>query len=590
MSDLSINSEARFLLNGVQINAPLEWQDIQIVAEYEEGSIQPSLAIEEFSFPLEARDLVNKWISDGLMNGVGIFEGMPFQLTLFNNQQLQEEFKAFLDFTNGYKDFPEDGKVDVSVIKDDSLDNFFEQVEGTTYGYLESIGVITSSDYIKVPYVVEKKFNMFEILMSSVVLYLMVKELAEAVEKLSNAIADVTGLSLFVGTGSTALGVVIMTVLKAILILAYVVILTLAVVELAKTLFETLIPPKRDHLAIPLRTLLKAVCTHFGYNFISPIHFLDEVLFLPSNPNTDEKTAGGFISVTKGTQSGIPNVFDYGYKCDELFTIAKNLFNAKFSIVNGEVHFRSRNDPYWLQQSNWSLPNVLLDTKQYNTEEIKPERLLTFRVDQMDEWTIDNYLGTAYEIRTTQLTTIRKRAVLLKGLEEINFQTSLGTRKDELNALEKFLKKVAGTVDDLTDFFGKPTSFTEKVKGRIGILKQTSNWHTIPKLIYTGGGGRMPVDHRDRWSSKILYDLYHNEKSFVLNNFQGQKTYYKGIRIPFGFEDYKKLTTNSYFYFKGKQAKIIKFEWTIGTDTANIDFWVREPYTYNLAETYINPS
>tara|TARA_R110000796_G_scaffold78436_2_gene174881 strand:+ start:1232 stop:3004 length:1773 start_codon:yes stop_codon:yes gene_type:complete len=590
MSDLSINSEARFLLNGVQINAPLEWQDIKIVAEYEENSIQPSLAIEEFSFPLEARDSVNKWISDGLTNGVGIFEGMPFQLTLFNNQPIQEEFKAFLDFTNGYKDFPEDGKVDVSVIKDDSLDNFFGQVEGTTYGYLESIGVITSSDYIKVPYVVEKKFNMFEILMSSVVLYLMVKELAEAVEKLSNAIADVVGLSLFVGTGSTALGVVVMTILKAILILAYVAILTLAVIELSIKLFETLLPKKRDHLAIPLRTLLKSVCTHFGYNFISPIDFLDEVLFLPSNPNLDEKTFGGFISVTKGTQSGIPNTFDYGYRCDELFEMAKNLFNAKYSIVNGEVHFRSRNDPYWVQQSTWSLPDVLLDTKQYNTEEIKPERLLTFRVDQSDEWTIDNYLGTAYEIRTTQLTTIRKRAVLLKGFEEVNFNTALGTRKDELNALERFLKEVAGVVDDLTSFFGKSTNFVSQVSGRIGILKQTSNWHTVPKLIFTGGSERMPTNHRERWNSKILYDLYHSEKSFVLNNFQGQKTYYKGIRIPFGFEDYKKLTTNSYFYFKGKQAKMIKFEWTIGNDTALVDFWVREPYTYNLAETYINPS
>ena len=102
-----------------------------------------------------------------------------------------------------------------------------------------------------------------------------------------------------------------------------------------------------------------------------------------------------------------------------------------------------------MQQSTWSLPDVLLDTKQYNTEEIKPERLLTFRIDQQDEWTIDNYLGTAYEIRTTQLTTIRKRAVLLKGLEEVNFETALPSRKNELNALEKFLKEVAGVVDDL---------------------------------------------------------------------------------------------------------------------------------------------
>ena len=73
--------------------------------------------------PGEARDAINKWIADGLSTGVGIFEGMPFQLTLFNNQPIQENFKAFLDFTKGYRDLPESGKLEVSLISDFSLDN-----------------------------------------------------------------------------------------------------------------------------------------------------------------------------------------------------------------------------------------------------------------------------------------------------------------------------------------------------------------------------------------------------------------------------------------------------------------------------------
>ena len=588
MSDLSINSEAKFLLDGLQLNAPLEWEDIKITAEYENDSIQPSLAIENFEFPLEARDAINKWIADGLTNGVGIFEGMPFQLTLFNNQPIQENFKAFIDFTNGYKDFPEDGKVEVSIIKDDSLDNFFEQIEGTTYGYLESIGAVGTSNYQTIPYVVEKKFNMFEILMTSVILYLMIKELAEGINALAdaitNAIAHVSG-----GITGTVAGA-IYSVAKAILTLIYVAVILLAVIELAKKLLDTFLPPKRDHLGITLASAIRAVCTHFGYGYFSSIPYMDSVVYLPSNPNLDKKTLGGFISVTQGTQSGIPNVIDYGYKCDEMFQLIKNLFNAKISIINGVVNIRSKNDPFWLQQSTWILPDILLDTKEYNTEEIKPERLLTFVTDLNDEWTIDNYLGTAYEIRTTQLTTIRKRAVLLKGLEEINFRTALGNRRDSLNAFEKFLKEVATVIDKTTGFLGGGTSFASKITSRIGILKVTNNWHSIPKLLYTQGTGKLSSNHRDLWNAKVLYDQYHNDKSFVLNNFYGQKTYYKGLTIPFGFEDYKQLTTNSYFLFKGKQAKIIKFEWTIGTDTAVIDFWVREPYTYNLKETYINPA
>lgn len=589
MSNLSKNSEAKFLLDGVSINAPVEWEDITINANYENDSVQPSLAVENFVFPLEARDSINQWISNGMSGGVGIFEGMPFQLTLFNNQPIQENFKAFIDFTNGYQDLPEDGKVEVSIIKDDSLDNFFEQVEGTTFGYLESIGAIGLGDYKEISYVVEKKFNMFEILMSAVILYLMIKELGEAVDRLASLVVETTAHLTGGFPAFGAIASIIFVIAKVILQLIYTLLILAAIIELAKNLFETLVPPQRTHLGVKLFTALERVCTHFGYGFSSPIAEMSNVTYLPSNPNLDEKTFAGFISSTKGTQTGRPNVIDYGYKCDEMFELAKNMFNAKIAIVNGVVILRTKNDPFWIQQSTWSLPDVLLETKQYNTDEIKPERLLTFVTDLNDEWTIDNYLGTAYEIRTTQATTIRKRAVLLKGLDEVNFRTALGSRKDELNAIERFLKDIAQVIDDVTGFLGGGTDWASKIEARLGVLKVSNNWHSIPKMLYPEGT-KLPSNHRTLWNAKVLYQKYHGEKSFVLNNFYGQKTVYKGIQIPFGFEDYKQLTTNSYFLFNGKTAKITNFTWTIGRDRADIDFWVREPYTFNLAETYIEPT
>jgi hypothetical protein len=586
MSNLSINAEAKFLLDGVKLNAPLEWEDIEIVAEYENDSIQPSLAVEEFVFPLEAREAINEWIARGLTNGVGIFEGMPFQLTLFNNQPIQENFKAFIDFTNGYQDLPEDGKVNIGIIPNFSLDNFFEQIEGTTFGYLQEIGAITLADYIKVDYVVEKKFNLIEFLISSIILYLMIKELQESIRRTGEAISIASGIFSAGFTGSV--GQAIYLVANAIIQIIYTSIILIAVVSLATTLLETLLPKKRTHKAIKLKTALERVCQNFGYSFVTDIPQLENVVYLPSNPNLDDSTLGGLISFTKGTPVGIPYIGDYGYRCSEMFELAKNLFNAKIAIINGVVEFRSKNSTFWIQQSTWNLPDVLLENLQYNTDEIKPERILSFETDLNDEWTIDNYKGTAYEIRTSPKTVVRKRAVLLKGIEEINFNTCLGNRKDELNPLEKFLSEVAGFIDKTTGVLGGGTNFKSKITSKIGVLKVTNNWHSIPKLLYLDGG-RIPLNHRDLWNSEILYNQYHSEKSFVLNNWKGQKKVYKSVRVPFGFEDYKQLTTNSYFLFKGKQAKIVKFVWTIGKDFAEIDFWVREPYTFNLKETYINP-
>jgi len=586
MSSVSKNSEQKYILNGVQYNAPIKWEDVTISADYVNDSIQPSLSIDEFEFPLESREAINKWISDGLTNGVGIFEGMPFLLRLFNNQPQTEDFKAFIDFTNGYKDLLQDGKVSVSIMKDRGLDNFFEQIEGTTFGYLFGIGEITFADYVNVDYVVEKKFNLIEILISSVILYLMIKELAEQVEKLADTIATISAL---LATSALPLpaGSIAYAIASAIIQAVYTAVLLIAIIDLGITLIETLVPPKRTHRAMTMKRLLEKVCTHFGYNLVAPISELDHVVFLPSNPNIDNKNLFGLLTSTNGA-GGIPNILDYGYRCSEMFDLAKKLFNGKMAIIGNDVHLRPKNDPFWIQQSTWNLPSILLQTKEYNTEDMKAERLLTFETDISDEWTIDYYFGTSYEIRTEAKTIIRKRAVLLKGLDEVNFVCALGNRKTELNGIEKLLKALAGVIDGLTGIFGGGTNFVSKISTKIGVLKQTSNWHTVPKLLYLNNG-KMPSNHRQLWNAKILYDKYHKEKSFVLDNWHNQKEVYNDVDVPFGLTDYQQLTTNPYFFYKGNVAKITKFVWTVGSDRAKISFWVRKPYTNNLKEFYIYP-
>lgn len=586
MANISKNSEQKYTLDGISRNAPIEWEDVTIEADYVNDSVQPSLTVEDFDFTLEARDAINQWIEDGRSSGVGIFEGMPFELTLFNNEPLQEHFKAFIDFTNNYNDLIEDGKVSVSIMKDGGLDNFFDQIGGTTFGYLEHIGVITSADYETVDYVVEKKFNLFEILMTSIILFIMIKELAVSVRNTANQIGEVSRAA---GNTPFNLGDLLYNVILALINVVYTAVLLLAIIELTITLIETLVPKKRQHKAILLKRALEIVANHFGYQFVTSVEEYDNVYYLPSNPNLDEKTFFGLISSVKGVQKGIPNVLDFGYRCDEMFQIAKDMPYAKMAIIGNTIHLRPINDPFWIQQSTWNFPNVLIVQKAYNVNEMRADRLLTFETDLNDEWTIDNYEGTAFEIRTEPITIIRDRAVLLKGLEEVNFKTCLGNRKDSLNAIENLLKLVTSFVDGLTGVFGGGTNFSAQIQSKVGVLKQTSNWHSVPKILYLRGG-KLPTNHRDLFNAKLLYDKYHKEKSFVLDNWRAQKTLYNDVDIPFGFNDYKELTTNPYFFFKGKQAKITKFTWTVGQDRGKISFWVREPYTFNLKEAYINPS
>jgi hypothetical protein len=102
--------------------------------------------------------------------------------------------------------------------------------------------------------------------------------------------------------------------------------------------------------------------------------------------------------------------------------------------------------------------------------------------------------------------------------------------------------------------------------------------------------GKIPKNHRNFISAKFLYNNYYLNTSFVQNNFRGQKIKYENIKIPFSYEDWIKVAQNSYIIdFKGNEGKITQLKWSVGGDYAEIDFWVREPYTKNLQETYIEP-
>lgn len=588
MSDLSKNTEIKLDLNGQPFEGLIELNDVKIVAEYTDDNIQPSLEIENLTFTDEGRVKINEHIENGLTGGVGIFEGLPFDFTLFNNEPVQKTFKSFIDYTNGYRDLLQDGKVDVSTMPDDGVGNFFDQLGVLTFGLLESEGIIKKSDSENVSYVVEKKFNLIEILTTSILLYMMIKELVESIERTANAIADVVSLSLASLVAAPAAA--ILAVFKAIIAAAYTAIMIIAIINLGRTLINSLVPPARIHKVISVRRLLERACEKLGYTLDAPIDELNFLSYLPSNPRMDDKTLFGFIDKPHGTPTGVPNSLDGGwYNCAEAFQRVKDIFRAKIAIVNKVVIIRPKIDPFWQQQSSYVMPSVELQQKEFNTDELKASRILSFEVDLNDDWTIDNKVGRAFEIHTEPKTIINKNAVLLKGLEDLNFRACIGTRKDKLNAIENLLAAVGGFIDGLTNVFGSGTNFAGQVKGKVGVLKQSNNWHSIPKLLYLKNN-RIPTNARDLFSAELLYFKYHKESSFVLDSGIGQKVVYNGVRVGFGFEDYKILLENSFFKFRGQDAKITRFEWTLGQDFAIVNFWIRSKYTDNLKETYIDLS
>ena len=209
-----------------------------------------------------------------------------------------------------------------------------------------------------------------------------------------------------------------------------------------------------------------------------------------------------------------------------------------------------------------------------------------YSIDDLDNWTLNNYKGTQYTVITQHTEAVPDNESNLKGFSENVFPVSLGIRKENLNALEIALQGLAKAADVVIGVFGGNKNFSQRIERRVGMLKISHEETSKPKCIYYSGS--MPSNHRDLTSAKYLYDNYLNFDSFVLNNFKRQRIFYEGVRIGFGLSDYVKTTNSSYFYTqRGQKGKFVNIKWDWESDEAIADFYIEHVYTTKLKEIYI---
>lgn len=580
MGQISQSGNLQAYANGLPVQAPVDWEEIRVLATFENTATQANLTVSEVTLVGDARRAFLQHIADGNM-----FEGFPYNLVLSNTDSQVSIFDGFIDPTQDFVDNSDLQRAICTLVKANGLNSFDERLSAVTFGHLVDIGLITSADYIDVDYVVEKPINAFELFMTAMMAYLMAKELAENIKDIAEAIGTIAGILVAGITGSV--GAAILAIATAILQIIYAAAILAAIIKLARDLVSTFVPPKRTHKAMTFKKLLEKACAHLGYSFNSSITMLDKLVFLASNQNVDQSAKFGFIERAGTITEGIPNANDFGYVCSEMFETVLNMFYARVAIVGSTVQLHPVASGFWQKISDLQTPDVLLEEKRYNPQDLKANILVAFDTDIRDDWTIQNFKGTNYEIITDLVTVADPRAKYIKGLEEIRIGACLGNRKDQLNAFEEALKSLGTLVDKVTGVFGKGTNIASQIKGKVGVLKVTDNNHSKPKILYMEGG-RIPKNHRDLLSAKLLWQQFIKEKSFINSIYEGQKAVYSGVEIPFGLRDFLKTIDNSYFQLAdGRTGKFTSIEWGFSRDKATVDFWVQEKYTNNLKETYI---
>ena len=149
---------------------------------------------------------------------------------------------------------------------------------------------------------------------------------------------------------------------------------------------------------------------------------------------------------------------------------------------------------------------------------------------------------------------------------------------------------VASVGDALAKLIRKKGNMASGIKrNRTNVLKVTSMDYSVPKLVPLING-KLPPNHRDLLSAKVLNQKFHGGKSFVTGDKLGQKVIYESVQLPFTLSDFQKTLKNGTFILPdGRVARFVDIPYQFSRDLIEVTFEVQEVYTNNLKETYIEP-
>lgn len=587
-------------INGQIKQAPEDWQEgIQVLATFDNNNAQATVSTQQFTFVADAAAAIKEWI-DGGLNGSspGVFEGIPIEIDAQDGSSIVNVFKGFIDFTNDLNeitpnDLNEGFKIEASIESERSLTHFFERAQGVTFALLETNGtIIPPTDYKALVYVVKKKFDFIELAILAIQTYTLATELARTVR----IAAKLTGDTVAHTTGG-ATGLVAGPIYAAAMIIvhiAYIIVIIIQLVQLIEDILSYLIPVPKLYSVISLRTMFDRACQHLGFTFVSSIPELDTYYFCPSK---EERGLEALLTLNL-LDKGIPRAKDAGYVVDEFFKIMQDCFNARFLLSGNTAYFEAlNNDAFWLSTSTYQMPDIYIESIRRNTDELAGTRIISFATDLNDEWTIVNFQGTNYEIKTSEITTVNPENRLIKGLDQIRIPWALGNHKETLSAIEQAFEQAGAVIDEIASIFGQnATQLVGFINNLQNALKVSHPFLNVPKLLkcqeLTLFGQQylfLAANHRDGLSAKYLYDNYINDSSFVLNSNRNQWFKYSA-RVPFRLANFQQLINNNYFITStGETARAERIEWNVDGDYAQIIYRVRKKYTDNLQETYIEP-
>lgn len=617
-----------FYLNNTKINPPRNWQEISIELNFDKNALgaEKRVTITDWEFVRENNDIIHKWITDGLTTGVGVFEGIPFRIEVERKgKPIEIPFDGYLDLSDGLVSSRTFSKV--KSVENYSVDWLNDVADGFSLEYLyKETSFLHQSDVISMPYILNSVPNYIEAAVSVLSVYVLVKEIKDAIQKIAEFVADMPVFYVF------------SSYIKLILYILYLIILIVALIKLIKQMFLLIIQPVKYHNCMSLKRQLEAGANYLGLTLRAPdldIHPYDKLTHLPAkfyNPiNTKEKQILGF------TEPKIEQKAYYDGTYGQLLRDYKQFINGKIIIKGTELWIVRRD--YNISAPQFTLKPIYNRDFRLNTNEFKSNMLISFQTDFSEKNTIQEYQGTSQQTILTPARINNPNMVLMKGLEEIRLPWALAKRKETLtvpeeifdaflkgfgsvlgalvnaaNAVIDVLNTVISKINDVIDKLGtigiklnfnlpdipslNMPNFSDNISNRIGMLKIEKDSFNVPKLflITIGNAPKKNKIHENNATLVTAGNLFNNYyviDTFLLSNSapNGNQYYLKEVQNhPFLFNDYVNIKENNIIFTpEGDEALIDSLKWFIFKQTADINFRINKAYTNNLIATYYEP-
>lgn len=556
----------------VLVKPPVEWKDLEIELTFETDSQR--LSTTDFSWYGDTAEKINTARAAGLSGGAGVFEALPYKVVLMCENVAYDIVVAGLNLSSKNGQYSCDA-VKVPIREKGKIDFLTARADSFRFELLASItgpGAITSSDYIDINYMVGKYPQGLEIMMTSVTLFLMIKEAYETTKRIGDAIAAVVG-------GATGF---LESILQIALLVIYLIILVVAIYNMIQKLISLIFPFVYYHRAMFARTLWQKGCDYLGLAFSSSIlssssPYFNEYIMPPKN--------------AEGKKIGNPSTETGFYKgtFGDFIRGQIEQYNGEIKIIGNTLFFERKGS--FSNLSTYVIPEVDFEFKGDNSDEVSANYLIEYLYDEVDLNDFNAPAGRIIQANVEPVVVFDKQNITLDGLQTRSIPYTLPNVKTTQSELEVEMILVfnafAFLVNSIASLFSSSSTPIPYIPfgSNINVLQLDTHFTNHHKCgIYTGNG------HTSSSSSTILgarelFDNFHYTeivKPLYSNANGNQWETYEGYQVPMCCDTYLQIKDNNYGTYKGDTAHLLSVKWRPYDQTATLNFEANRKYTDNL--------